>query len=302
MAQTTSTAPSLRATIGGTIHQFSWNWQGQSLTAVYEILGQGKPVLLLPAFSTVSTRLEMRGLAERIASQSQAIALDWVGFGASDRPPLDYQPALYQQFLQDFVNTVFDQPIALVAAGHSAGYAVQFAQDNPDRCSKLALLAPTWRGPLPTMGLKQSVRDAVRQTVRSRLIGQALYKLNTTPSFLKLMYRRHVYTNEANLTPEFIEQKYEITQQPGARFAPAAFVTGKLDPVNTQSEFLDQVRSLSIPILVVIGEQSPASSKAEMEAIANLPHVQTKRLSGSLGIHEEYAPEVAAELVPFLVS
>jgi hypothetical protein len=34
------------------------------------------------------------------------------------------------------------------------------------------------------------------------------------------------------LTPELIAQKHKITQHPHARFAPAAFVTGKLDPVD----------------------------------------------------------------------
>ena len=51
--------------IGGVVHEYDWNWQGQPLTVVYETRGEGTPILLLPAFSTVSTRAEMRGLADR---------------------------------------------------------------------------------------------------------------------------------------------------------------------------------------------------------------------------------------------
>ncbi|MBE9178283.1 alpha/beta hydrolase [Oculatella sp. LEGE 06141] len=299
---TSTLTPSASAKMGGTVHSFQWNWQGQPLTVVYEVLGSGTPVLLLPAFSTVSTRAEVGGLANELQPQFQTVALDWPGFGESDRQKLEYQPALYHQLLHDFIQAVFNQPMVVVAAGHAAGYAVRWAATQPDRCSKLVLVAPTWRGPLAVMGLPESVRTAVRQTVRSPLVGQTLYKLNTAPSFLKLMYRRHVYVDAERLTPEFIEQKYDSTQQPGARFAPAAFVTGGLDPVDNQTDFLAMMRSIAAPKLVVIGEQAPPRSKAEMEAIAQLADVASKRLPGSLGIHEEYAVEVAGAIRPFLLA
>jgi pimeloyl-ACP methyl ester carboxylesterase len=294
--------PTNPAGIGGTPHEFVWNWQQQAYTLVYETLGQGTPVLLLPAFSTVSTRSEMRGLAEQLSTQFQVWALDWLGFGESDRPPIDYRSAVYHQLLQDFVRSQFDTPVAVIAAGHAAGYVMQLASMQPAVWSKIVLVAPTWRGPLPTMGASQQVAGAVRQTVRSPLLGQALYKLNTVPSFLSLMYRRHVYTNMEKLTPKFIQQKYQITQRPGARFAPAAFVTGALDPAHSRTDFLHNFQSLSVPLLLVISEQAPSGSKAEMEAIAELPNVQTHRLPGSLGLHEEYAAEVGAIALPFLTA
>ena len=52
------------------------------------------------------------------------------------------------------------------------------------------------------------------------------------------MYRRHVYGNPIHVTPEFVDTKWRTTQQPGARFAPAAFVTGLLDPVQNRDDFL----------------------------------------------------------------
>lgn len=285
---------------GGAVQKYRWNWEGQPLTAVYETLGEGTPVLLLPAFSTVSTRGEMRGIAERLSSQYLVVALDWPGFGQSERPPLDYRPALYHQFLQDFVRDILDSPTAVVAAGHAAGYAMQLAQTLPQAAERIVLVAPTWRGPLTTMGVNQQVKGLVRQLVRSPILGQALYKLNTTPSFLHLMYQRHVYTDAAKLTPEFITQKWQITQQPGARYAPAAFVTGNLDPVKERSEFLAYFQPLKVPVLEIIGEQVPPSSRAEMDALAELPGVQTAVLPGSLGMHEEYPAAVVEAILRFL--
>jgi pimeloyl-ACP methyl ester carboxylesterase len=294
IAQSTSTdTTSTPNGIGGTVQTYRWTWEGQPLTVVYETLGEGTPVLLLPAFSTVSTREEMGGIAKRLSFKFQTLSLDWPGFGQSERLPLDYRTQLYHQFLQDFVRDTLKQPTAVVAAGHAAGYAMQVAQRMPQLFSKIVLVAPTWRGPLSTMGVNQQVSGTVRQMVRSPLFGQVLYQMNTTPSFLRLMYGRHVYVDKAKLTPEFIDRKREITQQPGARYAPAAFVTGNIDPVRERNQFFGYFQSLSVPVMVIIGEQAPPKSKTEMEAIAKLPGVSSAVLPGSLGVHEEYAEAVA---------
>lgn len=297
---TTTLTSKLAPQIGGTVGTFQWHWQNQSFAIAYETYGNGAPVLLLPAFSTVSTRAEMQGIAEQLAPQFQVVAIDWLGFGQSDRPALNYQPILYRQLLQDFLRAQFDQPVAVVAAGHAAGYALQVAQQSPSPWSKLVLVAPTWQGPLRVMGAPIPMRDAVRELVRLPGIGQALYTLNTAPAFLKFMYRQHVYVDAGKLTPEFMQQKYDITQQPGARFAPAAFVTGTLDPMESREEFLQIGLSLSMPTMVVIGKQSPVQSKAEMEALSELPGMQSHHIPGSLGLHEEYASEVAAIMLSFL--
>src|SRR6476469_8546126 len=101
--QLATSTPATQTEIGGTVQQYLWNYQGQEFAIAYETLGQGVPILLLPAFSTVSTRAEMAGLAQRLAAEFQVTAIDWLGFGASDRPPVNYEPAVYHQLLQDFV-------------------------------------------------------------------------------------------------------------------------------------------------------------------------------------------------------
>ncbi|MDJ0573619.1 MAG: alpha/beta hydrolase [Xenococcaceae cyanobacterium MO_234.B1] len=294
---TTVTNPTqLNSGIGGTSDRYNWHFLGKQYQVIYETIGQGNPVLLLPAFSTVSSRTEMKGIARILASQYQVTVLDWLGFGESQCPPVDYNPVLFQQLLQDFVKSVFNCPIILVAAGHASGYALKFPQDNPDLVSKLILVAPTWQGPLKVMGLPDGVRKVVKNLVRLPIIGQALYYLNTTPSFLRLMYKRHVYVDETKLTPEFIAQKHQITSKNGARYAPAAFVTGAIDPVANREEFLHLLSSVSMPVLIILAENAPPKSKAEMIAMAELEKVKVVRLTGTLGIHEEY-PEAVTEAI-----
>lgn len=274
---------------------YQWQWQDQTLTIATETHGTGPAVLLLPAFSTVSTRAELSTLAQGLAPHFQVTLLDWPGFGESDRPRLDYQPALYRDFLQAFVRDTLPQGAAVIAAGHAAGYALALQS-----WSRMVLIAPTWRGPLTVMGVPTAVRQGLREVVRSPLLGQALYGLNTRPGFLKWMYRRHVFVDETQLTPAYMARRYQGTQKPGARYASTAFVTGGLDPATQREEFLAQLSQQSAPVMVLVAEQAPPASKAEMEAMAHLPGVQAAYLPGKLGMAEELGEAIASTIIPFL--
>ncbi len=288
--------------IAPTTSTYQWSWQGQSLSIVYDTQGQGVPILLLPAFSTVSSRTEMSGLAARLQSQFQVTTVDWPGFGDSARPRVEYAPPLYRQFLADFVRDIYSSPVTTIAAGHAAGYALNLAATVPDRVAKLVLIAPTWRGPLPTMARGQKPwQKSVRDLIRTPILGQFLYQLNTTPSFLAFMYRRHVYSDAKTLTPAVLTQKRQLTQKPGARYGAGAFVTGGLDPYLDRSAAIADLQSLTIPTFIAIGQSSPPKSTAEMQALAAVPYVVSQTLPGTLGMHEEYPAEIYAAILPFLL-
>ncbi|MCM1983215.1 alpha/beta fold hydrolase [Lyngbya confervoides] len=292
----TRLASNIPARLGGTVSLYPWQWQGKSVAIATETLGQGDPVLLLPSLSTVSCRAELTALAQGLAAQFQVTVLDWPGFGDSDRLRLDYGPDLLYRCLQDWVGDR-DEPLrAVVAAGHAAGYALSLGES----CRKQVLIAPTWRGPLAVMGLPDTVRQGIRTLVRSPLMGSALYGLNTQPGFLKWMYRRHVFTDPERLTPDYIAQRHQGTQAAGARYGPGSFVTGGLDPVASRADFLALLAQNPMPTLIVIGEQVPPGSRAEMEAMATarLPQVSAVTRPGTLGMAEEFG----ADLVPLVRS
>jgi pimeloyl-ACP methyl ester carboxylesterase len=281
---------------------YNWQWQNQNIAVVYDVQGipeqQSIPkrsILLLPAFSTVCSRTEMAEIARTLSANYQVTSIDWPGFGDSERPRASYDPDFYQQFLADFTRDCLPHPTSVVAAGHTAGYVLQLVQAQRNWFDRLILVAPTWRGPLPAMmsGQKPWFKF-LRSLVRTPVLGQALYGVNTTKGFLDMMYRRHVYVNPDSITPELIATKCRMSQQPGARFAPAAFVTGGLDPVIDRASFHQLCQNLKIS--VIIGADSPPRSLAEMRSLAELPGVTSVTLPGTLGMHEEYATLVAAEI------
>jgi hypothetical protein len=71
---------------------------------------------------------------------------------------------------------------------------------------------------------------------------------------IQFQYKSHVYANPENVTPDIVESRYK-----GARFAPAAFLTGLLDPVQSREEFLQLFANLKgeVPVLVVSTLNAP---------------------------------------------
>jgi pimeloyl-ACP methyl ester carboxylesterase len=273
-----------------------WNWRGETVRLGTDASGTGPQVLLLPALSSISTRHEMRPLQERLARRYSTLSVDWPGFGDAARPQVDWRPEAYSAFLSFLLREVIPRPHAIVAAGHAAGYVLKHAGDAPQ--ARLVLLAPTWRGPLPTaMGGQRPWFERLCRLVDLPVAGPAIYRLNVNPFVVRRMGAGHVYSDLAFLNEARLSEKLAVTRAPGARFASARFVTGRLDPLASRDEFLDLARRAAAPILVVYGAETPPRSRAEMEALAALPGIRSVRLPrGKLAVHEEF-PDATADAV-----
>jgi pimeloyl-ACP methyl ester carboxylesterase len=280
---------------------FQWEWRGRPIKIAYMTVGTGRPVLFLPAFSTVSSREEMRPLAEHLGARGcNCTLVDWPGFGESMRGRLGYGPPLYHHFLAGFATAVVPKGAAVAAAGHAACHALVLAGERPGVWSHAALLAPTWRGPLPTaMGEHPSAYAWARKLVGTPVIGEALYRLNTLRPVIGLMYRRHVYSDASRVTPAFVAKKQRVARRPGARFGSVAFVTGHLDPVSDRAAFLALFDPPPVPVLVLCGTATPPKSKAEMATLAQRSGIDLRWVAGSLGLHEECAETIADPILRF---
>jgi pimeloyl-ACP methyl ester carboxylesterase len=280
-----------------------WKWKGGAVTLGLDEAGIGPSVLLLPALSSISTRGEMRPLFERLASRFAVASVDWPGFGMLARPRADWSPELLSAFLDWLIEDgVVSPPRAIVAAGHAAAYALYRAAVRRGPAERLVLIAPTWRGPLPTMmGGGRPWFSAVRTAFDLPLAGELLYGLNVSRPVVAKMAREHVYSARRFLSGGRLAAKLAVTRASGARHASVRFVTGALDRVASREAFLDLAHRANVPILVVYGEETPPRSRAEMEAMAALPNVRIERLpKGKLALHEEFPDAVAAAIMPFL--
>ncbi|GEP09669.1 alpha/beta fold hydrolase [Methylobacterium gnaphalii] len=261
-------------------------------------LGAGPKTLLLPPLSSISAREEMLPLARELSDSHHCLVPDWPGFGARDRGRLPLEPASLHAFLDAFLAAA-PGPYAIgIAAGHAAGYLVAAAGRHPSLFERLVLIAPTWRGPLPTVMGEARVAwfGRIRRALERPVTGEWLYRLNVSRPVIGRMMRAHVYADPTHVTPEVIAAKHVIARQDGGRFGTAAFVTGGLDPVESRADFLSLLRHELPPIKVLRPESAPRRSGAEMDALIDDNRVSAARIPGALSPHEEYPRETAAAI------
>ncbi len=257
--------------------------------------------LFLPAISSVSTRDEMQPLADQLADRLRCVIPDWPGFGARPRGTAPISPAALRAFVDDQMRALAPGSVG-IAAGHAATYLAEATRRHPGRLARLILIAPTWRGPFPTMtrGQRPGLCRSIRAAMEAPIVGQALYRLNLSDPVIGRMLRAHVYADPAHVTPALLAAKRTVARQPRARFGTAAFVSGGLDPVQTRDAFLDLFAAGLPPTLLLRPSGAPAKSGAEMDALSTTAGITLATILGALAAHEEYPAETAAAIRAFL--
>ena len=291
----------LRSRIGGVPENLQVNMNGRDFRVTMERRGpeNGELWLLLPALSTVSSRGEWHDFADAMDERCQLVSFDWPGFGDSERPAIAYDATALREalngILQHLDRTDQDK-INIVAAGHSVPIALGLADQCSRQWAQIVVVAPTFRGPLPTMtGRAGQSFNWVRRLVELPLVGPLLYRLNTSRPILKLMLRRHVWVNRDLLTPQRLREQQRISRQPGARFASVAFVTGGLDAASDSRWWLAQIQKLHCPLHVVLANEAPPRSRQEMLTLADKAD-RVSYIDGRLGLHEEFGQKLAQNI------
>jgi pimeloyl-ACP methyl ester carboxylesterase len=238
----------------------------------------------------------------QLSTEFHLTATDWPGFGDRPRPAIEWTPDALSAFLEHFVRREVPPLLGTIAAGHAASYALHLAARQTGALGRLVLLAPTWRGPLPTMaGGNHPLFQTIQRAIGLPLLGSMLYRLNVNRRVVRMMAAGHVYSGRDFLSGDRLQQKWAVIASSGARFGSAAFVTGGLDRLSSRSEFLDMARRANVPLMVGYGAEAPRKSRAEMEALADLPGIETcVAPRGKLAFYEESASDLVQPVTRFL--
>ncbi|HEY7833287.1 MAG TPA: alpha/beta fold hydrolase, partial [Ktedonobacterales bacterium] len=292
------TAGETYSVLGGEEGRFAWQHGGRQYDIRYVVRGRGAPLLLVHGIYAGASSFEYRRVFEPLSEQFRVYALDLLGFGLSARPALRYAPALYIQLLQDFSRQVMgaaDHPVTVVASTLSGAYAVRAAAEQPDLYARLVLIEPVG---LETRAAARAnpLRQAACGALRSPVLGQALYNLVASRASIRYFLRRQVYANPAAVTPALVDYYHTAAHQPGARYAPASFISGLLDtPIATAYAGLTQ------PILLIWGARARLTPLDQARGFRQRnPHAEIRVFDcGALPqdeMPEEFAREVGAWL------
>jgi len=251
-----ASAPPLWPTLPGDAKRYSWR-DGE---ISYAVRGTGTPILLLHGIYASACGYEMRRLFEPLAEGYRMYCPDLLGFGLSDRPAMDYTPAVYMQLIRDFVQDVIGRSCVVVASSLTAAYVIQLAFDHPGLFRRLILSAPTGLEQLADRTASTAKR-AGYALLKSPIAGQTIFNALVSKPSLRYYLKKQSYYDPQCVTDDMVDYYHAAGHQRNARYAPAAFVAQQLNwPVRHPFANLTQ------PVLIVWGANA---------AIAPVKNAQT---------------------------
>ncbi|WP_276257815.1 alpha/beta fold hydrolase [Haloglomus litoreum] len=264
----------------------TYRWRGFDV-AYTEAGDPDDPTLvLLHGVNAAGSSHEFRYVVDDLAEEYHVLAPDLPGFGHSDRPPLLYSATLYVTFVADFLRDVADgtlvdpdrdaatggdrdgerEPPAVVASSLVGAYTAAAVAEKAAPARQLFLVCPTasaFPGRSP----------AIRSLVRAPLVGEAVHNLISSEASIRYFLGDHGFSSAAAVPEEWVAYDYATTHVPGARYAPASFLSGYLNLDADLAALLSEIREAGTPVTVCWGgvsEVTPVSQGRELAEAADV--------------------------------
>lgn len=202
-----------------------YRWRGGDLA--YWVAGEGEPLLLVHGVYAGASSFEFRKNFEELSKSFRVYALDLLGCGMSERPSRRYGPGDVALQVEDFVRGEIGDSAHLVASSLTAALLVPAVVRSPRHFAKLVLICPTGYGTLDRPSGR--LGDVIYGLFLAPVLGNTLYHALVSAWGIRYYLGSMAYHDADLVTEELVEDYYRISHQPGARYFPAAFVSGKLN-------------------------------------------------------------------------
>lgn len=267
-----------------------WPWRFGEI-AVYETGDpHNPPLLLLHGQNAAASAAEMKEPFARLSDRFHIFAPDLLGYGLSERPDIPYTPQLYIELIGDFLREVVKRPAAVLASSLTSAYAVEAAVADPEWITSLVLVCPTG---VRTLQEQSAGGKAIEALLRLPVLGQGMFNGIASRRSIRYFLEGQTYQDKSLVTGDMVEQKYRTAHVPGARYAPLAFVSGKL--YWDASEAWSQ---LSQNVLLVWGREAKITPITDAAAfIATNPGAELQEISPAGILPHDEQPEQFANLV-----
>jgi pimeloyl-ACP methyl ester carboxylesterase len=261
---------------------------------------QGRPLVLIHSINAAASAYEMRPIFQQYRTQRPVYALDLPGFGFSDRSDRAYSPQLYTEAIIDFLETQVHDSADVIALSLGSEFAARAANLRPDLFRSLTLISPSG---LSTKQSENATQQASRSSSRSDMLyrlfafslwSQAFYDLLVTPPSLKFFLKQSFVGRP---DPSLIDYDYATSHQPGAKYAPLYFISGKLFSPDIRPNVYEQ---LSLPALVLYDQDNFVKFDTLSDLVQRHLNWKAVRITPTKGLpHFERMSETAQALDSF---
>ena len=217
---------------------------GQINTRYWTLGNKGTTIILLHGIgSSVETWTHNINV---LAQHHRVYAVDLVGAGRSDKPPVTYSLTKLAQFVKDFMDAINIESACLVGNSLGGGVALQFALNFPRQVEKLVLVNSLGLGKEITFTLRLATLPFVGRLFSPSRSGTAL------------ALKQSVYDSTL-ISDEWVELYYQIATLPGAWETNLAIIDTNINLFGVRSEVYNPIvarlATITAPTLVFWGQQ-----------------------------------------------
>lgn len=266
----------------------------EGVARYYHRPGKGRPLVLLHDLHLGASSMDVRPAFDRVAEATRRpiVALDWLGFGLSDKPDRRYMAGLYQRQLSHVVE-VQSEPADVVAFGLASVYAAAVAVAAPRHFRSLLLVAPS--------GFSTRPEHALLERMLAGLSGGSgtyglFYSRQSTPEAVAHHLREHQFYTGAPIPPVLLDYAVAATRAPGADHALEWLSRGVLDMHDFAARAYLALSAPTLLVLPALPDRLVRAFDRLPELVRQNPALQVRQLdSGRMPQWED--PDAFADLV-----
>ncbi|MDR3711059.1 MAG: alpha/beta fold hydrolase [Capsulimonadaceae bacterium] len=203
-----------------------WPWREGDLFVTRH--GTGKPpIVLLHGIYAGASSWEWRKNFAALSERFTVYAIDWLGFGLSDKPKIAYSGEMYVEILTQFLRDVVGEPATVIASSLSSVYAIEAARRAPGAIANLVLVCPAGFD-RPSDATVSQCKSTVKALLDLPVLGTSVYNAIASAASLRCYLQNEVYFDPSYVTDEMVEHYSAATHQYGSQHAALAFVSGQL--------------------------------------------------------------------------
>lgn len=217
----------------------------------YTVRGSGPPILLLHGWGAGNSMIEWANVIELLSESHTVYALDFPGWGLSDKPKVRHTAASYIELVSFFLEDIVRQPCALIASSGASAIAIEVAAAQPTAVSKLVLVCP------PPGGEKDATdpaRIGMESLLRAPGLSTALYLSLASRASIDKFTREQLFFDPSRGAELWAGRFYANAHQLDAPYALHSFLSGSLD-VDARAAWA----GLSQPALLLWGRNARLS-------------------------------------------
>lgn len=275
--------------------KLTWNWKGYKIQ--YTVMGEGCPLVLVHGFGA-SIGHWRKNIPFLASGGYRVFAIDLLGFGGSDKPPLNYTLELWSELLKDFQAAHIQAPTVFIGNSIGALLSLMAIANHPETAAGAVLINCAGGLSHRPHELNPPLRvamSAFNRLVRSRITGQVIFNRVRQKAQIRRTLLQ-VYRNREAVTDELVDLLYAPSCDPGAQHVFASILSA--DPGPTPAQLLPKVKH---PLFVIWGADDPwtpiTGAKIFQQASENGQQIQITPIPKAGHCPHDEVPDIVNPLI-----